>query len=700
MKNCLKAVAAAFAVFAGVSAHASPAGRVLTVYAETPWLKARAAEIAVTAPRQLEENRKALAALRPEIERAFACAPDSIERRRTLKRLEIAEDLCRFVAWNIATNTPSSLQFAERGLDDLRLFRGYFGEELELWKTNPDNPLVKPRIVNAADYGVKGDGKTPAGAAFERCFDAVRALGGAPCKVVIPPGEYYFGEVLKSRGNGHRTQFSASLLKNVVIEGASPAETRFVFGVYDCRGGTVDKCENVKLRNIAFSLRETPFSEGLVTSVDTNGGFCVMKMNPLAKRPDEECFRSCLTCLFDAEGRHCTDATFVFTDAARPVEDLGGGLFKIYFERKKRGKSYTRVRKGWTICLPDRKVLDGMHIIGGKFVTFDSLWCRNSRSAAFSSWAAHQTTVVRCRIFPKDGFTLSTCADGYYTGSGSYLADSEFTRMHDDGNNSHGYGRYLEAQEGDDALLFHGLIGLPKKGDLLLLVSPYSGQYLGNIRASEDAVYVERAGKRLVRARFESLPPGIVTYASLGMKAITAADQHDIIFNGKKLARMPDHIYVPSLHGVGSVVTGCRMSSFRGTAIPSQAPNELIENNVIENIGSGIRLCGLAQWMEGPPPYHVTVRGNVVRGCNQALMSKFETPTHGAADNAPVYGCVFERNRVEDARRFAFCFENLGHSTVRDNVITGKNGDLRMHKCEAVGFSGNVFNGKPVVPGR
>lgn len=144
----------------------------LSTYAETPWLLSWAEEIARTAPGALAEARRGLDAIRPELAAAFATAPGSVERERVEKRLEIADDLFRFVERKLAAGDPSSLQFAERGAEDLRLFLDYFREELELWPSNPDNPAVTPVVVDAADYGVTGDGKTCNVDAFAWCFDA------------------------------------------------------------------------------------------------------------------------------------------------------------------------------------------------------------------------------------------------------------------------------------------------------------------------------------------------------------------------------------------------------------------------------------------------------------------------------------------------------------------------------------------------
>lgn len=684
----------------GADAPPSP----LSTYAETPWLLSRAEEIARTAPGALAEARRDLDAIRPELAAAFATAPGSVERERVEKRLEIADDLFRFVERKLAAGDPSSLQFAERGAEDLRLFLDYFREELELWPSNPDNPAVAPVVVDAADYGVTGDGKTCNVDAFARCFDAVRALGGAPCVVKLPAGDIFFGKSGKSAATGLDTQFSMPWLTNVVVEGVSPEATRFRYGVYDSRGGVIGNCSNVKLRNVELAWCETPFAEGWVEEADPVEGTCVIKANPRAKRPDEPCFKGNLTCQFDADGRICFDSSYAWLDPKRPPVDLGDGRFRISFEREKRGDSWKSVKAGRTLCIPNRNNnYHGMHMVGGRFVTLDSVWCRNSRAGAFSSSWSHQTACVRCRIFPQDGCVLSTCADGYYTASGSYFAHCDFTRMHDDGNNAHSGGAHLEAVEDGNALLYQWRVRGPKAGDLMLLVRPFSGQFLGNVRVREAPAIVERGGKRLLRVVFESLPEGLETIASLGMESLTAKDQQDILFNGKRFDRMPDQIYVPGLWGVGSVATDCRVSSLRGTAFPSQVPNELIESNTVENVSLGIRLCGLVQWMEGPPPYHAIVRGNTIRDCGDAILSKFEMPGHAAAAAAPITGCRFEGNRIENPARTAMQLFNLSDSDFIGNAFEGDPCRFEIRKCGDLRFEGNTHNGKPwdgAVPGR
>ena len=681
-------IAAVIAACAICGAATAAEDAVLPTYADSPWLRARTAEIARTAPTELAAARRQLEEIAPEIERAFANAPAAIERERTLKRLEIARDLCGFIAECIAAGDASSLQFAERGLDDLRLLDGYFRDELELWPRNPLNPAVEPVVLNAADYGATGDGATPNGAAFARVFEAVRALGGKPCLVRVPAGIYRFTENFKSARWHLDCQLLMEGLTNVAVVGESPAATHLVWGLYDSRGGVAEHCRNVTIKGFQVYWEKNPFSEGMVLSADPQEGSCVMEASPLAMTPDARSLRSALTSQFDADGHICLDASFAWLDPKRPVEPLGGNRFKLYFNRTSHGESWRKVSAGRTICIPDRNNnYHGFHAIAGAFVTFDSLWFRNSRAAAFSAYLTRHVCATRCRIFPREGCVLSTSADGFYTATGSYLAHSDFSRMHDDGNNSHSGGHYIHARIGADTLVFGASARLPRAGDLMLLVSPLDGRYIGNARIAEDAVRTNWNGKAgLAMARFESLPPDIATFDSLGMAALSKEEQQDIIFGRAKVARMPDHIYLPGPGGVASVVTDCRLASLRNVAIPVQAPLELVESNVVENVATGIHLCGLVQWMEGPPPYRTVVRGNVFRGCGTAIRSTFIMPNHGCAVVAPMRGCRIEGNRIEDSVGAAMDLKNLGHSKITGNTVIGGATSISAYRCEALEF--------------
>ena len=662
-----------------------------SVYADSPWLRARSVAIAQTAAAELEGHRAFFAELGPRLEAAFAGAPTgSVERERTLKRHGIALDACEYVAAEIARGTDDGWQFAERVLDDLWKFRAYFEEELQLWKTNPLNPAVKPTVVELP--AVKPD--EDAAKAFDACLDEVRKLGGQPCVVKVPSGIYNFRTARPSCGNGSKAQVLLEALTNVLVTGVSPVDTKFVFHVYDASGGVLDNCENVTLRNFEVYWARNPFSEGMVEEVDPDEGSCVMKMNPLGMRPDDLGLAGALGCQFDRNGKIDFEASWAWKDPNRPAKDLGDGRFRVYFNREKFGDGYRRVKVGKTICFPHRNnAYHGFRLIGGRFVTLDTIWFRNSRAAAFSTGRCHQTTGVRCRIFPQDGCVLSTCADGYYSSSGSYFAHCDFTNMHDDANNSHSNGLYLEDQPDANTLVFKGNNGRPKRGDLMLLVSPLTGRYLGNVRVAEDAVRTNHNGAALLAVRFESLPGELATFRSLGMNAFTQKEQEEIIFGRKKVDRMPDHIYVPGLDGVMSVVFDCRLSSMRNVALPIQCPHELVEGNLIENVSMGVHLCALVQWMEGPPPYHTVIRGNVIKDCGLAIRSFFQMPNHNAAEVAPMRGIRIEDNEIVHPRRGAMSFQNLGYSAICDNVVIGC-GVIEARECSDMEVHGNIINGE------
>lgn len=680
-----------FALCANLVAEPLPA-----VFVESPWLAARAAEIAGTAPDALAGCRARLEKLRPRLEAAFAKAQGSIVRERVFKRHAIALDTCAFVSDCLKKGDASSLQFAERGLDDLRKFESYFEEEILQWKSNPDNPANVPVRLSTRDFGTVGDGRTGENAAFARAFAAVRALGGRPCVLEIPAGDYLLAVEELDRPNWMKQQLTLCDLTNCVVTGAAPGRTRFICGVYDALGLRALRCRNVTFRDFSIEWAKTPFAEGFVVAVDPKEGSAVVEGKAEALRFDDPAIKGSLSTQWTPDGRECHDSSFAWMDAGRPAESLGGNRYRIYFNREKYGDSYTRVQTNRFISVVDRSSADGFNVFASSFVTLERLWCHTSRAAAFSG-SGPAFTVNGLKVFPKKGFMMSTNADGVFTGPGSYVAHTTLTRMLDDGNNSHTYGAYVEDTVGERTFLYKvGNVPLPRKGELMLLASPLDGRYLGNVRV-ESACLSNRADRtRLACVTVESLPPGVESFRSLGMSAISREEQREIVFGRKKVDRMPTHVYLPGGREVASVVTDCRITSLRGTAIPIQSPNELIENVWIENIASGIRLCGLSQWMEGPPPYHVVVRDTVIRDCNTSLLSIFEMPNHGPAVSAPIRGCRFERVAVDNALWRGLEMQNLGESLFRDCSFTGANATLRLNRCENLRFEGCTKDGAPL----
>jgi hypothetical protein len=99
-----------------------------------------------------------------------------------------------------------------------------------------------------------------------------------------------------------------------------------------------------------------------------------------------------------------------------------------------------------------------------------------------------------------------------------------------------------------------------------------------------------------------------------------------------------------------------------------QCPHAIIDGNVFENISLGMKITGLTQWYEGPPPYNVVVRNNVFRDCNTGIAAHFLTINGALSKERPIRWVEIVSNRQENVAR-PFALNNISDEIVRDNEI-------------------------------
>ena len=647
-------------------------------------------------PEALAARRTALSNVVVRARRDFAAHADSLQCKRIGKRLEIAFRLCDFAAGQHALGDVSGLSFAQRALDDLKEFERYFDDEFEAWGRypRPDGP-EKPVVLSLAGFAGEGVSRR-----FAKACDAVRALGGRPCILRIPAGEYVFDERLEvppfvCRHSGQRcedrnlrgAQVPIYDLQNCVIEGEGPEKTKFVFGVFESQGVRMVNCRNVTLRNVSCRYARTPFVQGTIIDVDAEAGTCVIVRDAGTLRPDDPSFATLPANMcasqFSPDGRLDRPASFMFV--ARGCDDLGDDRFRIRFQTDRPGSQHGRLVPGRKLVIPSRD--NYCHAVSAAYselCNFENVHVYNSRSGAFSTHASRQTSFVRCRLEPADGMMLSANADGLITSSGTYMAHCTFRNQSDDGFNSMGRGVFVNAVQGG-AILHEG-VGLGRDGELLVVLDPVRGVYRGNLHVKGAPRVVRWRDGECVRTMLsERIPETVSSYESLGLAKFSRREMGRAAMNLTRLAVQPDHVYAPNKDGIGSVVTDCRISNMRGCGIVLQGANMLVENTTISNVWMAIRLGALIKYKEGPPPYNVLVRDNRVADVDLGIVSNVQVSDLGSAKAAPIRGCRFEGNIVSDAATAAFQMSNLGYSTFSGNRATGGSGRIRFSRCEHVG---------------
>jgi len=667
----------------------------LPLYPDSALTTERRALLVSELPRKESELSAELERTYSALDIAFAGAHDTFQYERISKRREMVDKLRRYISFELKKGTVSSLCQAETAVANLEAFVDYFKRELVVWRDYPGAPGVATECFDVRDFGAKGDGMTDDEPAFQRAFAKIRELKGKPCVLRLPPGEYLLMAKPNARVGGKLLLWFTGL-KNCVVTGDDPETTRLVYGEYDGDGIDFRDCENVTLRNVQIYLRDNPFVHGEVESVDRSNGSIVLRHHAGSLAPDDPRLarighpNSCMQ--FDLDG-HPVKRDVLWYDYR--CENLGDGRYRMFFAS---GQSTTKtmpIDPGVILVYPDRNnSLSALRASNTPFMVYDRVWVRNGRAGTFGP-TNYQPTLYKCRIFPKDPrFFLSTNADGNFTSIGTAIMHCEFSNMNDDGSNSHGKGQLFFAYNPADGKYKHGTNwSWEKPGDFVQVVSSLDGRYLMNTRVK--TVETDSKNRQIQYSTFtDALPESLRSYTSLGIEPYDYLTLRKIYIGTKKTAEFPDQFYVPFNPGVGYVCCGNSFSNIRGVAVQIQSPCALVESNRIDNVYRGIELSGLLHYQEGPPPYNVTIRGNVIKNVNRGIKSGFMTLNHPPAVTTPMAMLLIEDNVIENATERPFIFQNVEDSLVRNNRIVG-NGKSDLMVCRNLRFKDNTQNGVP-----
>ena len=614
---------------------------------------------------------------------ALASAPDgSLAKFRTDKRKFLRMRALDFAERSLKRDDATGFGYAERALEDARALDGLLDEEIALLAKAP-SAANRPAVLNVRDYGAKGDGVADDAPAFVRAGAAVRALGGRPSVLRIPAGTYRMASVQRSGAFVDSlgefccdwsildSQCLFANLENCRIEGDGPDKTFIRGAVYDASQLALVNCRNVTLAGLEVALEQTPFLEGRVESFDAASGACELTLKPGALAPDHPGWKKqteSFGYLFDADGLMLREGRLLPWNRPRPSENLGGGRWRIFFDRQENPQAYERhvckIRPGLTIVLPNRHNLYGAVALRFcSFCTVEDVWVRNSRASAFGTCRSRASTFHRCRDVPRTGFTLSSDADGCFCSPGTFVVGCTFDTMGDDGLNSLGYAVTVERTGETPHETVALCRGINRGGDLAAFFDPQTAQCLGNrtVAQTDALVRMTNGWRRVTRFR-RALPEGAVG----------------------------SFLCVPDRSGVGTVVSGCTFRNGRLAGNVVQTSSSLFESNVYFNVSEGVRIGALGDYKEGPPPYNVLVRGcrfertevgltAWIRICDETKTKWYKVAC------APIRGIDVRDNVFADIAGTAVSFRHAGDCRFDGNAFERTANRWHFETCENMG---------------
>ena len=578
-----------------------------SAYAESAFPVAERAAVKTRLEQQLAGARTRAAWTDQKLAQVFGALPDeTLQKIRVSKRQLVRNRLFEFVERNLSRGDATGLGFAEQGIADAAVFEKIFADELECWANAPRKEN-HPVVLNVKDFGARGDGTGDDSPAFQRACDAVRALGGKPSILRIPAGTYRMGTaynpacVTDTRGEYsfnrdlQRAQCLFENLENCSIEGDDPATTFIRCSLYSTSQVELLNCRNVSLKRLDVSLEDTPFLEGTVEAFDPATGACDVRLKPGSLTPDDprwtpvgsEKFGSQSQCYgfgFGKDGLLNLNARLLPWNSERKCEKLADGKWRIFFNRAENPNAYDEFVKNipvnGTLVLPNRcNYYGGVSMRYCSYSSFEDIWVRNSRSSGFWAHRSIMPSFYRCRVFPRDGFTLATNADGCMTDPGAFLYQCSFDTMGDDGLNILRYATVTEKCSSEFEVA-HPDRGTSLGGDLIVFANQQTAQYLANLTlAQTDAPVSFPDGWKRISRFTKPVPP----------ECIGA------------------FFYNPRESGIGTVVSNCVFRNGRLAGNVIQTSNVILENNRYFNLHEGVRIGALGDFQEGPPPYNVLV---------------------------------------------------------------------------------------------
>ena len=481
-------------------------------------------------------------------------------------------------------------------------------------------------------------------------------MNGRPSILRIGEGVFLLNKGEKNRDRINPKQVSNIVfpaISNCVVTGVSPEKTKIHFGVYDAAGIYSHDSYNSVFSDFEIRWRERPFFQGTILDSSMEEGWVEVSWDEGSLSPTDSKWKAqghpLVMHSFEPDGTFVKEQPLLWWN--RTAQDLGGGRYRLgYYDKWASWKQSKPPRRGAKVALPDRLTgSPGMKMIGTFLCRAENVWIRNSREAFIVPSLSYSFSAVRCRIFPDEGFVFSTNADGFYNPRGSWISDCEFRNMGDDGCNSHSRGGEIAKIEGNE-ILFRSFCHLLSPGEMILLGDPTTGEYLANLRV-KSCGFGEWNGKRWCKATVEGrIADGICSYATTGLGEFTAEERKQIALQTLKVKRPPDLVFAPWSDGIGYVVRNNVFANNRNTAMVVQCPNSLLEGNRAEGMQTGMMICQLLNWNEGPAPYNVVVRNNVFSDNFSGIIVKTQTHNGKHARTKPVRHLVVEGNVVSGAK--------------------------------------------------
>ncbi|HHV44332.1 MAG TPA: right-handed parallel beta-helix repeat-containing protein [Firmicutes bacterium] len=517
-------------------------------------------------------------------------------------------------------------------------------------------------------------------------------------KVVLPPGVHRIDQPIHLRN-----------VENLTIDGQGAT---FIFTSHEA-GLRISNATNLTLRNLVIDYDPLPFTQGVIIGSEPSGKWYDVRIDAGYPKDDQllSQFRQYALdmIVMDPQTRAIKKGTPNFKRTYQ-IERIADDVLRLWFPNQAKN---TYIVEGDRVVLEYRNENPAINLNGVQDSLFENITIHSSPHMGILELSGgggntYRNIQITPGPIPAGAVAerlFSVNADAFHSGAmerGPVLEDCLFEMMGDDAINIKGSFVYVVGAIDDELILASRKSGsIPAQvGDTLQLVNASTLEILGQVQLLELTPVVDAdllAKARSLWQNIKGSPPSPGVYRARVDTPV---------------ALKPGDLAVSlSRSGAGAIVRNCTIRGNRARGMLIKSPGVLIENNTLESISlAGITIMPETEWMEGPIPFDVVIRGNVLKNMGVSDLGHLLQIPHGGSaiavlindrgrapkDSQGIRNVVIEDNVIENPTCAAITLYNITEAVVRNNHITQGSGDsIRIFYSDQVELENNTVNGVP-----
>ncbi len=508
-------------------------------------------------------------------------------------------------------------------------------------------------------------------AAVKLAADITKAATAGEKRFVVPPGQYRFGP-----GGA----------ESLAIRGARDFEidaTGSTFWLYPFQrkdGILIDNCRNVTLKGVTVDYYPTPYSQGVVTEINSTEGYLAMRVDEGFSSPLDTPSQSANAKIvhFTPEGELLPSRL----DWAREVKAAEDGQYRIYPRGGWAWKYDTGIKPGTRVALADRTMRMAINVANSEACRIQDVTIYASPHMAIIDHLGEGGNVYQnCRVIRRpDTRRLLACnADVFHstgTVKGPTLDHCEFSFAADDLVNIHGLLSLVQEQRQPDQI------------DLITQIVPAIAAG-AEVRFYAQDSFALKGTARVVNAESITLPERVqAADAFVAAKKIAFLKPARVVrvtLDRPVEVAPSDYASADDRIARGTIIRDSFFHDCYTRGVLLKSRDGRIENNRFDNIGiASIGVALDAHFMEAPLPSDIVISGNhITRNGYNDLVSRTDwnyhigaisvtnEQTRGLPPGPTLSNITIRDNVIENTATIGILMTNVSGGAITGNTIRG-----------------------------